>query len=84
MGTFTAGVLELFFIGGNSGGRLGMSRSEISLFPSEPFGEGVVADLSAAFRYLRDEMVLVRDGKTANLVVLDDEIANAETVLVSL
>jgi hypothetical protein len=35
----------------------------------------------AALGYLRDEMLLVRDGKAHDLTVLDDEIAYAESLL---
>ena len=38
----------------------------------------------AALRYLRAEMVLVRDGRAGTLTVLDDEIAHAEELLLSL
>jgi hypothetical protein len=40
--------------------------------------------LWAALGYLREEMVLVRDGKAGTLTVLDDEIAYTEELLRSL
>jgi hypothetical protein len=36
--------------------------------------------LSAAVRYLWDEVQLVRDGKAGGVVVLDDEMANVEAL----
>jgi hypothetical protein len=47
---------------------------------SEPGGDGW-PDLRSALRYLRDEMVFVRDGGASGVGVLDDEIAHTEAVL---
>ncbi len=46
-------------------------------------GDGFEA-LRSAMVYLRDEMVLVREGKSETLTVLDDEIAHTESVLARL
>lgn len=40
--------------------------------------------LRAALGYLRDEMLVVRDGKANTLAVLDDEMAHAEDLLARL
>jgi hypothetical protein len=46
-------------------------------WPKPPGGDGL-SGVWAALRYLRDEMVLVRDGRAGTLAVLDDEIAHVE------
>jgi hypothetical protein len=38
-------------------------------------------ELVAALRYLRDEMLLARDGRAGSLAVLDDEAAHVRRVL---
>ena len=50
-----------------------------------PLAGGVgFEDLRSAMGYLRDEMVLIRDGKSDTLTVLDDEIAHTESLLAQL
>ena len=39
------------------------------------------SDCRAALGYLRDEMLVVRAGRAADLTVLDDEMANVERLL---
>lgn len=54
----------------------------LSVFNLEPFDGDEVADtFGAALRYLRDEMILVRDGKADTLTVLTDEMNNTESLL---
>ena len=48
-----------------------------------PTGSGFT-DIRAAFRHLRDEMVLMRDGRSEGVGVLDDEIAITESLLARL
>lgn len=55
-----------------------MSGLPVSSLPEGPCdGEGL-ADRRAALAYLRDEMLVVRAGRAADLTVLDDEMANVE------
>lgn len=59
-----------------------MGDLRVSDLPPESPGEGNEASACrAALGYLRDEMLLVRAGKAGHLTVLDDEIANAESLL---
>jgi hypothetical protein len=59
-----------------------MSGLPVSDLPPRDPDENVwVAECRAALIYLRDEMILVRAGKTGTLAVLDDEIACVERLL---
>jgi len=60
---------------------------EISVGPrpvAPASGEDAARNLHAALGYLWEEMVLIRDGKTATLVVLNDEIAHTEWLMARL
>ena len=58
--------------------------SELPVSPVPPGADDGAedpADGRAALGYLRDEMLVVRSGKAADLTVLDDEMANVERLL---
>jgi hypothetical protein len=59
-----------------------VAMNEVSFSRPTP-GAGHEA-VRAAMVYLLDEMVLVRNGKSDTLTVLDDEIANTESLLARL
>jgi hypothetical protein len=57
----------------------GLPVSDLPAGP--PDGREDVGVYPAAFRYLRNEMLVVQAGEAADLTVLDDEMANVERLL---
>lgn len=59
-----------------------MRESPLSDVPTASFGDDHgAATFWAALGYLRAEMALVRNGKAGTLTVLEDEIANVESMV---
>ena len=55
-----------------------MAALPVSGLPTAPPGDGKGP---VELHYLRDEMLVVRAGRAADLTVLDDEMANVERLL---
>jgi hypothetical protein len=56
-----------------------MRELPVSALPQSPVCDAGAAAYRAAQGYLRDEMLLVQNGRANSLTVLDDEIAHVES-----